>query len=183
MNRVKRPPELQAALARLIEYLITRTLFTNKTGTISQHVSRDGIFYWHYSQTSGEVLLRYLSSIGAVVFEDHIYRLAIRADAVAGFSKHVVEKGADESELMFALCTTEDLKTTRKPHFPSAHSNDKSIDLIRVMNDLAMLGYADALSDGQFVWTDKIAPAMQAAYEWDEDDASWIDKQNEENQK
>jgi len=163
---------------RILASLIRAALFWNLGGGIDVFVQEDGIFA-HSTQSAGNEFLAILHKMGVFVPAGRRgFQLTIRVDAIDSYAAYILDNGFGFDRVIdaFVLLLVTDgvshiLPNGRAPFAPTFYENrdgTTSFDTRAMLADLAELGYVQALGE-QYVWTEKIGPAMRKIYapEWE----------------
>lgn len=154
-----------AAEKRIVELTLRAGLLWNNGPLVDVWVTDKGIFCHHNSMSAGEHFFEFLLSVGVVVPEQGVYRLAVRLDALQGYASFLVDSGLHISRTIDALvCLGGEgwLKTTRDPFEPTYYGDDTdAFDTRQLMADLACLGYAEKVGNS-YRWSGLMEPHLKA---------------------
>jgi hypothetical protein len=165
-------PELGLVIAkkRIAYFVLQAGLFwNNQVVGVYSYIAEDGLFYHHSSMSAGERFFRFLVSVGVLFPDKGGHRLAIRPDAIAGYSAYLVDQRRSIDSFIEALvCVGGEswLETDRTPFRAKFYLNSDgttSYDCRQLMADMVLLGYAR--KDGEYYqWTASMEPFLAANY-------------------
>lgn len=176
--------ELAAALARRVtkvQYKPDWTVIEDVT-----QAGMKGAAFYHHSMSAFEAATVALNSYGlpTPVPRDDLpgetwyclHALTVDADEMPDLLANSVVEGDDRlpkllETFLAIFCGYDDISDRHALFTPPAH-------LLAAVSMLARTGYAEKAED-QFRWVEKIAPAMKAAYIWDENSASFSETDEE----
>ena len=146
-----------------------------------------GALFYHYSQSAFEATAGALTSFGlfAAVRRDDkpgetlFCQHALTMDA-AEMPAHLANSVLDGDDRLSDLLEAFLAVFCEYDYLPDRHTFFTPPDyLTSAMSMLARTGYAEKAGD-QFRWTEKVGPAMKAAYVWDENSASFSETNEKE---
>lgn len=160
-----------AARKRVLAFLLRFGVFLDHPCIQPYRKKRDeGVFYSHGSASLGEHFCEFLVSVGVLIEEyegpglPHL-RLALRGDAVDGYTAHLIDRGMPFDAVMRQFVRVgfwHWLPSKREP-FPVSKVGRANMcprpDGHALMADLVTLGYAERVG-ANYRWTEKLAPLM-----------------------
>jgi hypothetical protein len=170
--KVDDDPDLDLAITRkrVASFVLNAVLFwNNQAAGFYGFIAENGLFYHHKPTSTRKGFFEFLVSIGVLWKYNSEHRLAIRPDAIAGYSAYLIDQRRPIDDFIDALVCIGGaswLETARTPFRAKFYLNadgTTSYDCRQLMADMVLLGYARR--DGEYYqWTASMEPFLAANY-------------------